>query len=94
MADAEYLPRAREEVDRCKKYVTRELSELGFTVRPSTANFLLVEVGDGAEWRDRLMRRGLFVRDCASFGLDDCIRIGIRPLADCQRLVAAIQEMT
>ena len=61
---------------------------------PSTANFLLVEVGDAAAMHDQLMRRGIFVRDCASFGLPDCIRVGIRPLADCQRLVEAIQDMT
>lgn len=92
LADTEYLPRAREEVDRCKKYLTGQLSELGFTVLPSTANFLLVEVGDGAGWRDRMMRRGLFVRDCTSFGLDDYIRIGIRPYPDCRRLVTAMAQ--
>jgi len=92
LADADYLPRAREEVNQCKEYLTGRLSELGFTVPPSSVNFLLVEVGDGAGWRDRLMRRGLFVRDCTSFGLDAYIRIGVRPFADCQRLVSAIEQ--
>ena len=36
------------------------------------------------------MRQGLFVSDCASFGLPECIRIGIRATADCEKLVKAV----
>ncbi len=92
LADADYLPRARQAVAQAKEYLTGQLTALGFQAYPSAANFLLVAVGDGAAWRDRLMRRGLFVRDCASFGLPDCIRVGIRPLADCVRLAQAMGE--
>ena len=90
--DEGYLPRARNAVNASKGYLTRELNEAGFCVLPSSANFLLVEVGDGAEWRERLMSRGVFVRDCASFGLPDCIRIGIRSMPDCQRLVEGVRQ--
>ena len=92
LADAGYLDRARAEVERGKDLLAHRLGELGFTVHPSSANYLLADVGDAARWRERLMRRGLFVRDCASFGLPSCIRIGIRPLADCQRLADAVLE--
>ena len=92
LADAGYLDRARAAMERSRDFLTSRLGELGFTVHPSSANYLLVEVGDGAQWRERLIRRGLFVRDCASFGLPSCIRIGIRPLADCQRLADAMGE--
>jgi histidinol-phosphate aminotransferase len=92
LADTDYLPRARKTVAEAKEYLTAQLTSLGFTVLPSAANFLLVQVGDGAAWREKLMHRGLFVRDCASFGLPDCIRVGIRALPDCQRLVRAMAE--
>jgi histidinol-phosphate aminotransferase len=93
LADAQYIPRARAAVNRSKEFLTEELTDLGFIVLPSTANFLLVQVGNAAAMRDKLMRRGLFVRDCASFGLPDCIRIGIRPLPDCERLAEAMEEV-
>jgi histidinol-phosphate aminotransferase len=93
LADHQYLPRARAAVNQSKEFLTKKLTALGFVVLPSTANFLLAQVGNGATMRDKLMRRGLFVRDCASFGLPDCIRIGIRPLPDCQRLVRAMKEV-
>ena len=93
LADADYLPRARAAVAVAKDYLIGELTALGYGVMPSAANFLLVSVGDGAALRERLRRRGLFVRDGASFGLPDCIRIGVRPLSDCQRLAAALGEV-
>ena len=93
LADTGYLTAARKAVNSTKSYLTAALTGLGFGVLPAAANFLLVEVGDGGEWRDKLMRRGIFVRDCASFGLADCIRIGIRPQADCQRLVEVMAKL-
>lgn len=94
LADTGYLPATRQAVEAAKAYLTATLTNLGFGVRPAAANFLLVEVGDGAAWRERLLSRGLFVRDCASFGLPDCIRIGIRPMPDCQRLAAVMGELS
>ncbi|MBM3943214.1 MAG: histidinol-phosphate aminotransferase family protein [SAR202 cluster bacterium] len=91
LADKAYLSQARQAVSQAREYLASGFSQAGFPVFPSAANFLLVQVGDAVAWRQKLMRRGLFVRDCTSFGLPDCIRVGIRPLADCQRLVAALE---
>ncbi|MCI0823937.1 MAG: histidinol-phosphate aminotransferase family protein [Chloroflexi bacterium] len=94
LADTAYLPRARQAVEQAKGYLTEQLGKLGFTVYPSAANFLPVRVGDAASWRDNLARKGIFVRDCTSFGLPEYIRIGIRSLADCQRLVEAVESLS
>ena len=83
LADDDYLPRAREAVFRAKDYLIGELAALGFAVLPSEANFLLVEVGDAAACRARLLTKGIVVRNCASFGLPQYIRLGIRRLPDC-----------
>lgn len=93
LADTGYLDRARRAVSQGKDFLSRELTELGFTVPPSNANFLLVKVGDGACWRDKLIAQGLVVRDCASFGLPEYIRLGIRSLPDCQWLVEAMARL-
>ena len=94
LSDTGYLPRAKEAVDQAKDYLADRLDRLGLSVHPSTANFLLVDVGNGNLWHDKLMRLGMFVRDCASFGLPEYIRIGIRSLSDCQRLVAAMETVS
>lgn len=93
LADAVYLPRARLSVKEAKEFLSVRLTELEFCVPPSAANFLLVQVGDAASWRSKLMRRGLLVRDCTSFGLPAYIRVGIRSLPDCQRLAEVMAEL-
>jgi histidinol-phosphate aminotransferase len=93
LSDTEYLSRSRAAVSQSKEYLTEHLESLGLMVMPSSANFLLVQVGNGTLMRERLIRRGLVLRDCASFGLPDCIRIGLRSLADCERLVRAMEEI-
>jgi histidinol-phosphate aminotransferase len=40
-----------------------------------------------------LLAKGMVVRDCTSFGLPQYIRLGIRTMADCQRLAAAMAEV-
>ena len=93
LSDSGYLPRAREAMAQAKAFLTEQLATLGFPVHPSSANFLLVRVGDAPSWHDRLMRRGLFVRDCTSFGLPEYVRLGIRSLPDCRRLVETIRSL-
>ena len=93
LADDAYLPRARAAVAASLRCVTDRLAALGIQCYPTAANFVLAQVGDAAGLRAALMRRGLFVRDCASFGLPDCIRIGLRPVPDCIRLADAISDI-
>jgi histidinol-phosphate/aromatic aminotransferase/cobyric acid decarboxylase-like protein len=59
-------------------------------VAPSDANYVLVEVADGApSARARLARQRVLVRDCTSFGLPGHIRVAVPDEAGLRRLVAA-----
>ena len=60
---------------------------------PSSTNFFLVQVNDAPAFRRRLLAKKICVRDCSSFGLPDYIRIGIRTINECRKLVAAIEEI-
>jgi len=93
IANKEYLRRCQVELKEAKDYLVVELSRLGFSPVPSEANFFLVEVGDAAEFRHKLLRRKILVRDCTSFGLPGYVRIAPRTLPECQRLVTAIEEI-
>jgi histidinol-phosphate/aromatic aminotransferase/cobyric acid decarboxylase-like protein len=62
-------------------------------VTRSEANFVLVDVGDGASFRRALLPRELVVRDCGSFGLPAFVRLACRPLDDCQRLLEAVRRL-
>ena len=93
LADDGYLDRAREAVAASRNCVVERLTSLGIRCYPASANFVLAQVGDAGKLRDHLAQRGLFVRDCTSFGLPDCIRIGLRRVPDCIRLTDAIAEV-
>ena len=90
---AGYLERARQAVSASRECIVERLEGLGIKCYPAAANFVLAQVGDAPSVRDALARQGLFVRDCTSFGLPDCIRIGLRPVDDCIRLANAMAQI-
>jgi hypothetical protein len=85
----EHFARARSEVRRARAYLVEALTVLGLRVVPPSANYLLVDVGDAPTVRAALLHRGICVRDCSSFGLPCHVRVGVRTLPECGRLVAA-----
>ena len=93
LEDTGYLDKCRKAVSTAKDYLSRELKNLDLDVPHAEANFILVKVGDAAKWRSLLLAKGIVVRACTSFGLPEYIRVGILPLGDCQRLLAAMTEL-
>jgi histidinol-phosphate/aromatic aminotransferase/cobyric acid decarboxylase-like protein len=69
------LPAWAAEVARLRRALVSVLREHGLEPEPSDANYVLV--GRATGLRDRLARRGVLVRDCASFGLADHVRIAV-----------------
>ena len=88
-----YLASCRDEVTRAKTWLMRALRGLGFRPLPSAANYFLVEVGDAARFRRALVKHGILVRDCTSFGLPAHVRIGVRTLPECRRLIEAVKTI-
>jgi histidinol-phosphate/aromatic aminotransferase/cobyric acid decarboxylase-like protein len=64
----------------------------GFTVRESAANWILVE--GAATWRTALAQRGVLVRDCASFGLSDTIRVAVPTPQGLDRVTRAVRALS
>ena len=93
VADEQHAERARAAVAAARVHLEDGLRRLGMYPHPSVANFLLVDVGNGRAVTDALRCHGCIVRDCASFGLASCIRIGVRPIADQERLLAALAAL-
>ncbi|MSQ33018.1 MAG: histidinol-phosphate aminotransferase family protein [Dehalococcoidia bacterium] len=91
LEDGQFLPTTRRQLEETKAWLTGELAALGLPAVPSAANFFLLKVGDGAAFRGRLLELGVCVRDCASFGLPQYVRIGVRTPAECRRLLEAIK---
>ncbi len=65
--------------------------QMGLTVIPSAANFLLVGFNtSGAELNEKLLRQGIIVRPVGNYGLDNYLRITIGTPAQNERVLAAL----
>lgn len=88
-----YTQQCQVKIRGAKAYLVKELTNLGMAPLHSEATFFLVRVGDAADFRHRLLQHKLLVRDCASFGFPDYIRIAPRTMPECQRLIKVIKEI-
>jgi len=87
-----YLEECNSRIQEAKDFLTKELESLGLSPMPSQTNFFLVKVGNATEFRRSLLKYGILIRDCTSFGLPDYIRLAPRTLSECHRLLAAIRK--
>ena len=90
LGDDEHVAEGRRLARRARAMLVDGLERLGLPCVPSRASYWLVKVGDGRLVRDELLRRGILVRDARSFGLPAYIRVAVRPIDDCERLLAVL----
>src|SRR5438552_1210965 len=97
LQDKEFLHRSLELNARGLRYLTASLEEMGLTVIPSEANFVMTVLPDESETArifEELLAQGVIVRPLKSFGLPQCIRISTGTDEDNQRCVEAIQKLS
>jgi len=93
LEDEQHIEAARQVIGPAKAYLYSQFTAMGLEFTPSATNFLLARVGDARNVRADLLRRGFAVRDCASFGLPEHIRIAVRRREECEQLVSAMRQV-
>jgi threonine-phosphate decarboxylase len=74
-----------------RAWLEGKIRGLGLAPLPSSANFLLILLREpAAALAARLLERGILVRDCASFGLPDSMRIAVRTREENEQLIGAL----
>ncbi|MFA5374443.1 MAG: histidinol-phosphate transaminase [Dehalococcoidia bacterium] len=89
--DNKHITMARKIVAEAKTYLLKSIEEIGLYVVPTSTNFLLIKVDNAKSMRQALLRQGICVRDCTSFGLPQYIRIAMQPLPECRRFVDGLR---
>jgi len=94
--DQEYARRAWDHVKAERQRLTAELQQLGWSVLPSHANFILATVpgGNGKQAYLKLKAQGILVRFFDKPGLNDKIRITVGTGQENNALLAGIREIT
>jgi len=88
--DDEHVAETVETVEWAREYLAETVEAPTYD---SQGNFVLFEVGDASAVAEELKRKGIIVRDCTSFGLDDCIRVTCGTKPETRRAAEAINEV-
>lgn len=96
LSDREFVYRSLEENARGLRLFTDAFSEMGLTVVPSEANFMMLPFADVetvARIVDGLLLEGVVVRPLKSFGLPNCIRISTGTQEENERCIDAMRKV-
>ncbi|MDV2482045.1 histidinol-phosphate aminotransferase family protein [Methanoculleus sp. Wushi-C6] len=86
------LRASRERIAREREWLSAGLESLCLTYEPPSANYILIEIPLPAELLvERLLSRGILVRDCRSFGLPCHIRVAVRTREENRQLIEALE---
>ncbi len=83
---ADFLAKTREKIERSKEKI-----EKAFGIH-SDANFYILDVGNAGEVKKKLLKQGVHVRDCTSFGLPSHIRFSVRKDEENELLMDLLKE--
>jgi histidinol-phosphate aminotransferase len=77
LADIEHQQKTKSLTDEGRQILEKAFGHMGLKYVPSSANFVMVNVGDGGEVFKRLMKKGIIVRSMVSYHLPAYIRVSV-----------------
>lgn len=98
LEDTDFVAASLEAVDLGREILRAGLSDLGCTVHPSQANFLLFDLPAGASLDalglfEKLLERGIILRPLASYGLPGSLRVTVGDAPENAALLEAMREL-
>jgi histidinol-phosphate aminotransferase len=93
LADEEHRLRTREITREGRDFLQEHFASADLEFVPSSANFVLVRVGDGDRVFRDLLTRGIIVRAMRSYKLPEWIRVSVGTMEENRRFAAALDEV-
>lgn len=98
LLDKEYLKRSRELIRKEREWLISRLKAIrGFRPYHSEANFILVDVNEfmmsSKELADNMLKHGVIIRECSSFGLENHIRVAVRKREENMILIKTFEKV-
>jgi histidinol-phosphate aminotransferase len=91
--DTAHADKTRRINSRGLKLYAREFRKLGLEFLPSSANFILVRVGDGRRVFNELQKLGVIVRPMGGYQLPEWVRISVGTPTENQRCLEALKSV-
>ena len=90
--DTAHAEKTRRINSRGLKFYARAFRKLGLEFIPSSANFILVRVGDGQRVFNELQKLGVIVRPMGGYQLPEWVRISVGTPKENQRCLEALKD--
>ena len=90
--DQQYYVNAMARLDEAKRSFVHAMVSRGFRPIESDTCFFMLPMEDSSGVRNGLLREGLVVRDCRSFGVKDHLRIAVHQSTNNFRLIDALSN--
>ena len=91
--DTAHVTKTRRNNARGLRFFARAFRKLGLKFVPSSANFVLVHVGDGPRVFDEMQKLGVIVRLMASYQLPEWVRISVGTTKENKRCLEALKSV-
>ena len=91
--DDEHVRKTRENNVAGLEFFRRALHDLKLEFVPSSANFILVRVGEGQKVFDAMQKQGVIMRPMGGYQLPEWIRISIGTPKENERCLAALKNL-
>jgi histidinol-phosphate aminotransferase len=91
LEDTAHAEKTRRINSRGLRFYARAFRKLGLEFIPSSANFILVRVGDGQRVFNEMQKLGVIVRPMGGYQLPEWVRISIGTPRQNQRCLAALK---
>lgn len=93
LRDEEHMRKTRELTHEGREFLEKGFADLGLEYVPSSANFVLVRVGDGDAVFAALLKRGFIVRAMRSYKLPEWIRVSVGTMDQNRHLLAELKDL-
>jgi len=93
LEDTEHQRDTKRVVDLGRAYLQEQFREMKLEFVPAAANFVMVNVGDGAAVFKKLLAKKIIVRPIKNYGLPEWLRVTIGTMEQNEKCIAALKDI-
>ena len=93
LEDAAHQRETKRVVDEGRAYLQEQFAEMKFRFVPGAANFVMVNVGDGAAVFKKLLAQKIIVRPLKGYNLPEWVRISVGTMEQNRKCIAALKKV-
>ncbi len=93
LEDHEHVKRTLDVNGQGMTYLTQEIARLGLEQVPSSANFILIRVGNSNDVFQQLLTQGVIVRPMTVYDLPEHVRVTVGTMEENRRFIDALKKV-